>query len=84
MSFLLELREALKAEPNPDKRAGLKAIADELATHLTDLHKNPSRENMVAVNGAWVRAEVALLNVTPKVNPDPPMGAGEVQEAKAA
>lgn len=72
MNFLMELREAAKVESNVEKCENLKALADELQWAIDSLHGRPTEERMQRLNGVWIRAHVAMLNVTPRVTPHPP------------
>ncbi len=57
-TFLLSLRTAARQHKNKETRKILTGLADNLDAAITLLAKEPTADNMRAVNGAWVQAHV--------------------------
>jgi hypothetical protein len=53
VSFLKELRDAARTEPNQAKRDAMKVAADALQVAIRDLSCNPTEDHMKRVNCWW-------------------------------
>lgn len=65
MNFLLHLRETAKTCAKPEVAKLLRDAADDLDIKLTAAYRDPTKERMVALNGAWVFATRVLKNAPP-------------------
>ena len=65
MNFLAELREVARVCVQPAMAMQLRVAADELDDAIVRLADDPTRDAMVTVNGAWVRAMKVLAAAPP-------------------
>jgi len=77
MTFLLEMREAAKNCRDENKRIQLRSCADELAGWIECLRSDPTRQNMINLNGCWARA-AWLLDAANQ--PDPSGHGGSMRD----
>ncbi len=83
MTFLKQMRdEALKCSEELPKFK-LRQAADALDMAIKLLYMSPTKEAMVAVNGAWAHAEL-VLRVTREGNDDGPTAGGLKDPAQLA
>ena len=69
-TFLLELRDQAKQEPNAELRADLRRHADLISDAISYLEANPTATNMVVLNGLWSRAQRLLMRSEEGVGPE--------------
>ena len=69
-TFLLQLRDQAKEEPNDDLRVELWVTADFVETALGVLYRYPTTSNMVTLNGIWARAQRLLIRSEEGVGPE--------------
>jgi len=84
LTILKELRDAAMKCSNLDYRQMLKDMADRIDVSLSLLHRYPSTDNMIALNGLWARADWALKNIPPEAAPTPPQSSVMEQMRMAA
>lgn len=77
MTFLLQLRNALKECSNIDYRETMKRAADTLDERIEAFTIQPDREAIIALNGAWAYAERVLKNKPEEGTPAPLSGPTE-------
>jgi hypothetical protein len=77
MSFLKKLRDAAAQCSNIEYRVLLRDSADRVAYLIADLQRDPTEENMQALNSAWAFAERVYNNMPPEGTPAPIAGAPE-------
>ena len=84
MNFIREIREAGRKLPldNPLRHCALSA-ADEVAGRLMVVAGDPTRETMIALNGAWANAERVLKQIT-ETAPSGNGGAMPVEQQRRA
>jgi len=69
-TFLLQLRDQAKQEPNAELRADLKHYANLITDAISVLDRLPTTTNMVALNGLWARAQRLLMRSEEGVGPE--------------
>lgn len=69
-----QLRDAAKQCSNVDYRQTLRDAADQLEEAIDELFAEPTRDSMIALNGAWAYAERVLKNVPEEADPTPLSG----------
>lgn len=84
ITFLKELRDAAKACSNIDYRALIKQSADSLQWAIAVFARDPTKQNMIDLNGAWANAAKILKEIPPEGDPAPLAGAPEAAKLALA
>ena len=69
-TFLLELRDQAKQEPNAELRADLRRHADLISDACVDLHLLETTANLVRLNSLWARAARLLMRSQEGAGPE--------------
>ena len=83
-TFLLELRDQAKEEPNAVLRDELRYYADRIEDVTEDLFISPTPSNMVRLNGLWAHAQRLLMRSQEGAGPEGGGGAMRVDELEEA